>query len=134
MVQRASREGASSTLMAKLLPYSSRVQERIASEGLRGRQVWCAIGGASWAWVKCRPGHLAVLLPPGAYPGQYKWSTVVPPNPALNPALLALAGRVTDEDLLEVAKEILLAGAHRVLAVADDGYLRRFVRQDARAA
>lgn len=119
--------------MAKLLPYSSRVQDRIATEGLRGRQVWCAIGDMAWQWVKSRPGHLAVLLPPGACPAQHAWNVVVPADPSENPALVALAGRVTDGTLQDVAREILFAGAHRVLAVRDDGELRRFIRQDAAA-
>ena len=81
--------------------------------------VWVAVGSEAWGWARGRVGrYLVALLPPDDDPTHYDWRPVIPPAP---PLLLVAAGAVDGHQVEALVRELLMAGAGRVLFIGPNG-------------
>lgn len=115
-----------SRIHRRLPPYGRQVMERIAAGGDQGRSVWVAAGSGAWQWAATHPHHMAVVAPIDAAPSTLCWEVAVPED-RRNPALIHVVGVLKSAALDELAAELLLAGAMRVIVTWPDGRMVRYL-------
>lgn len=118
----------------RLPPYGRQVMERVAaSGGDRGRSVWVVTGSGAWQWAAAHTSHLAVVAPTDTDPSTLRWD-VAAPDDRRNPALIHVAGEVEASALDDLAAELMLAGAARVIVTWPDGRIVRYLPEQEAAA
>ncbi len=95
------------------LPPFGRALDAVLKAGRKpGNSVFCFVGSEAWPIAKFHDRYQAVLLlPPDENPSQYRW-----PVTGLD-CLVARIGETTKREILLLTRELLIAGAVRVVII-----------------